>query len=223
MKFPKQYLANIPLAMLLAANSIPLFGVLFFGWDAFYIVLLYWSENLAIGFYNVLKLICVKVSHPLGHLPKLFFIPFFTVHYGGFMAVHGIFVMMMFQKGSGIHVGRQTWPCFFVFLQMLLNVLRQIYSTVPLNMKLALLALFVSHGVSFVYNYLLKGEYAKTKPDKLMGQPYGRIVVMHIAILGGGFLTMSLGSPLGLLLVLVVLKTVLDVKLHLREHKLALR
>jgi hypothetical protein len=57
------------------------------------------------------------------------------------------------------------------------------------------LALFVSHGVSFVQNYLLKGEYAAARPEKLMGSPYGRIVVMHIAILAGGFLTMAIGSP----------------------------
>ena len=54
-----------------------------------------------------------------------------------------------------------------------------------------------------------------------MGSPYGHIVVMHIAILAGGFLTMAIGSPAPLLVVLVVLKTVLDVSLHNREHKKA--
>jgi len=44
---------------------------------------------------------------------------------------------------------------------------------------------------------------------------------MHIAILAGGFLTMAIGSPAPLLVVLVVLKTVLDVNLHKREHKKA--
>jgi purine-cytosine permease-like protein len=81
------------------------------------------------------------------------------------------------------------------------------------------LALFISHGISFVQNYLLKREYAIAKPEKLMGSPYGRVVVMHIAILAGGFLTMAIGSPAPLLVILVVLKTVLDVNLHNREHK----
>jgi hypothetical protein len=87
------------------------------------------------------------------------------------------------------------------------------------NMRLALLALFISHGVSFVYNYLIKGEYARTDPGKLMGAPYARVVVMHVAIIGGGFLSMVFGSPAALLFVLVVLKTIIDVELHLREHK----
>jgi hypothetical protein len=32
---------------------------------------------------------------------------------------------------------------------------------------------------------------------------------------------MALGSPVALLLVLIVLKTIIDIKLHLREHKKA--
>ena len=42
---------------------------------------------------------------------------------------------------------------------------------------------------------------------------------MHVAIIAGAFLTMALGSPLGVLAVLIVLKTAIDVKLHLWEHK----
>jgi len=219
MRSSKRYLTNIPLLVLLAANIIPLFGVLYFDWDAFLIVLLYWTENLAVGFYNILKMAFAKMSHPLAHLGKLFLIPFFMVHYGGFMAIHGIFILAIFKKVSDIPMDKGSWPCFFIFLQLLLNVIKQMYSVIPSNMKFALLALFVSHGISFVYNYLLKGEFVTSKPDKLMGQPYARVVEMHIAILAGGFLAMSLGSPLGLLLVLIVLKTVLDVKLHLREHR----
>ena len=52
-----------------------------------------------------------------------------------------------------------------------------------------------------------------------MGAPYARVVVMHVAIIAGGFLTMVFGSPAALLFVLVVLKTIIDVELHLREHR----
>jgi len=221
MKLSKKDLLDIPVVTLIAANAIPVWGVLFLGWDAFYIVLLYWTENLAIGFYNVLKIVFAGVSQPAAHLGKLFLVPFFIVHYGGFMAVHGFFVLALFHKGEGPSMGRMDWPCFLVFVQMLFNVARYMYSVIPPQVRFAVLALFISHGVSFVQNYLLKGEYAAARPEKLMGSPYGRIVVMHIAILAGGFLTMSIGSPASLLVVLVVLKTVLDVNLHNREHKKA--
>ncbi len=224
MKLSKKDLTSIPVIVLVAANALPLYGVCFLGWDVFYIVLLYWSENLAVGFYNILKIATAKVNHPIEHLGKLFLIPFFTVHYGGFMAVHGFFVLAFAKASEGSSpevssIGKESWPCFFVFLQLLINVVRHMFSIIPTQMKLAILALFISHGVSFVYNYLLKGEYATAKPGELMGKPYARVVVLHIAILAGGFLTMVIGSPAALLFVLVIGKIILDIKMHLREHK----
>jgi hypothetical protein len=52
-----------------------------------------------------------------------------------------------------------------------------------------------------------------------MGSPYGRVVVMHVAIIFGAFLTAALGSPVGILIILVGLKTSLDVIFHMRQHK----
>jgi hypothetical protein len=219
MKVSKGILPRLPLICLLAANVIPLWGVLVLRWDAFLIVLLYWAENLAVGFYNVLKIAFAKVKDPKEHLGKLFMIPFFIIHFGGFTAIHGFFVLMMFNKSKGEFMHGTNWPCFLVFVQMLVNVIREAYSVIPGNMKLALLALFGSHGISFVYNYLVRGEYARANVGKLMGAPYARVVVMHVAIISGGFATMALGSPVGLLIVLIVLKTVVDVKLHLYEHR----
>ena len=43
--------------VLIAANALPLFGVLFLGWDTFAIVALYWTENVVIGAINVLKML----------------------------------------------------------------------------------------------------------------------------------------------------------------------
>jgi len=222
MKLSKKDWLDLPVVALLAANAIPLFGVLFLNWDAFYVVLLYWTENIVVGFYNVLKMMFAAVPRPVAHLGKLFLIPFFIVHYGGFTAIHGFFVLALFHKDAqGPPMGGTDWPCFLVFVQMLFNVIRYMYSVIPPQVRFAVLALFISHGVSFVQNYLIKREYTTAKPDKLMGSPYGRVVVMHIAILAGGFLTMAVGSPAPLLVILVVLKTILDVKLHNRAHKKA--
>jgi len=71
--FKKDWL-DIPVIALLAANVIPLFGVLFLDWDAFSIVLLYWSENLVIGFYNILKIAFAAVPHQAAHLGKFLLI-----------------------------------------------------------------------------------------------------------------------------------------------------
>ena len=153
MKLSKKDWLDVPVIALLAANAIPLWGVLFLGWDAFYIVLLYWTENIVVGFYNVLKMVLAPMPHPAAHLGKLFLIPFFIVHYGGFTAVHGFFVLALFHDGGqGPPMGEMNWPCFLVFVQMLINVIKYMYSVIPPQVRFAVLALFVSHGVSFVQN-----------------------------------------------------------------------
>jgi len=211
--------AFLPVLSLLAANSVVLFGVVLAGWDAFAIVLFYWTENIAVGFYNVLKMALVRMPNPAAHLAKLFMIPFFIIHFGGFTAVHGIFVLSMFNRAGQPFSRGPDWPCFLAFVQLLLNAISQAYAVMPPNMKFAALALFISHGISFLYNYLIKAEYASASLPKLMGRPYARVVVMHVAIIAGGFVSLALGSPVGLLLILVLLKTIIDVRLHFREHR----
>jgi hypothetical protein len=217
----KKYYSDISLVALVAANMIPIYGVVALGWDAFSIVLLYWAENIVIGFYNILKIAFAKVEPPILQIGKLFTIPFFTLHYSAFVGGHGLFIFLMFGKGEGNNLmpGSHPWPCFLIFVQMLFNVIRHCWTTIPMNMKYMIGTLFLSHGVSFVRNYILGGEYLTAKPQELMGRPYSRIVVMHIAIIAGGFLTAKMGSPVGILIVLVVLKTILDITLHLRQHR----
>ena len=83
----------------------------------------------------------------------------------------------------------------------------------------AVLGLAVSRGVSFFTNYIGKGEYKRASLNQLMGQPYGRIMVMHFALLIGGFMMMALHSPVAGLILLVVLKTVFDLNSHVGERK----
>ena len=220
MKLFKKDWLDIPVIALIAANTIPLFGVVFLDWDAFSIVLLYWSENLVIGFYNILKIAFAAVPHPIAHLVKFYIIPFFTIHYGIFTLVHGLFIFSIFKKNLDLNplAGKAGHPL-FLFIHTLYNISKQIYSTIPMQMKFAILSLFISHGVSFIYNYLLKGEYASDKSPNLLASPYKRVIIMQFAILGGAYWAMTIGSPAALLLILIVLKTIFDVKLHQRSHK----
>ena len=71
----------------MGANLVPFWGVLFGGWEAFHVVLLYWSENIVVGFYNVLKMVFAKVDEPHQHLGKLFLIPFLRSTMAGFVPV----------------------------------------------------------------------------------------------------------------------------------------
>jgi hypothetical protein len=210
----------ISLAALIGANLIPFIGIFVFHWDVKFIVLLYWIENLIAGFYNILKMAFLKMDKGADNLGKLFLIPFFCVHYGGFCAVHGLFLTVFFKIGDGSSPfgAGNTWLGPLVFVQLLYSVIARIWASKPPEMIWAVIGLTISHGVSFVENYILGGEYKTGSMKKLMHQPYQRIIVMHIAILAGGIFVMKLNSPLPLMIILVLLKITFDLHLHNKSH-----
>jgi hypothetical protein len=222
---------------LIAANMLPLLGVIFLQWDAFSIVALYWFENVIIGVINVLKMLTCSPDlntldfsrfqqneefrrkleeakskgeldnlRLMNHGSKLFFIPFFIVHYGLFCMVHGVFVFAFFARDSFFRGPFELIPHFADFVR-------------EKHVTWAILALIASHLVSFFTNYIGRGEYRRTVVPILMFAPYARVVVLHIALLLGGFFVMFLGSPAPLLFLLIIGKTILDLALHLREHE----
>ena len=205
---------------LITVNLLPLIGVLFWEWDVAMIILLYWVENLLIGFYNILKMLFVQVPAPIQHLGKLFIIPFFCIHYGGFCAGHGFFLLFFFGMSENMDAMMQniSWPGPLIFLQLLVGVVMALWENHPEGMGWLVTGLFLSHGISFVQHYIVGKEYATITEKELMGQPYARIVVMHIAIIFGGGALMALGSPVPLLCILILLKIGMDITLHIRQH-----
>ena len=125
---------------LIAANLLPLAGVLVFGWDLATVMVLFWAESAVIGFYTVLKIAIV------GKFLAVFYALFFVGHFGGFMAGHFLFIYGLFVRGldaAGPEPGvREARLGIFV----------------PIWPSLA--ALFISHGISFVSNFLGRREYA---------------------------------------------------------------
>jgi hypothetical protein len=213
----------LPVLFLVFANLIPLAGVFWANWDTVVIILLYWSENIVIGIYNILKMIIVRNKKPSSIPGSIFTILFFCLHYGAFCGVHGLFIMNFLEIGDGTDpTESRPWPAHLVFIQMLFAVIHRLWINMPDGMIWPLLALFISHGVSFVYNYLLAGEYKESTTSKLMNQPYKRIVVMHITIIAAGILVMEFNSSLPMLIILVLLKISMDIHLHNKEHGLYL-
>lgn len=187
---------------LVAANLMPLLGVLALNWDVTPIMIFYWAENLVVGFYNVLKMRRAQGlvtgsnttlnGRPVQQTDRRAMIVFFIFHYGMFTLVHGIFVLVMF--GARF---------------------RGVFS----ELGLALLFLAVSHGVSYRRNFIGRGEYQRVAFTRLFWQPYQRVIIMHLTILLGGTWAQAKGSPIYALLVLVTLKTLIDLALHLLEHR----
>lgn len=201
------------LAALIAVNILPLLGVVLLNWDVAALMVLYWSENLIIGLYTLLKMV---VTSPLAGLGTG---AFFLIHYGGFCAVHGVFIMSLLVDSEFEPFPGDPWPLFLVFPQLLFNVAAQVLALAPTEWLVTFCALVISHGISFVVNFLHGPERDEVTVKQLMGAPYGRVVVLHIAIIFGGIAVMALGQPVYMLIVLVLMKLGMDVGLHLREHR----
>ena len=52
-----------------------------------------------------------------------------------------------------------------------------------------------------------------------MRRPYGRVLALHVTVIAGGFLVTALGDPLWMLLVLIIMKTMMDLRMHERERE----
>ena len=191
--------------ILLAANLVPVAGVLLWDWSVFALIALFWMENVIVGVLFALRMLCADPRDPALWAAKLFMVPFFCFHYGMFTAVHGMFVFSLFGARAYSASGLQL-------LEPALRAARE------LGLWLPLAALLASHGFSFLWNYLYRGEFRSAQLPRLMAKPYGRVVVLHVAIIFGGIAAMALGSPVWALLVLLALKIGLDLKAHLKEH-----
>ncbi len=222
--------SGVAAIVLIASNAIPLFGVLFLGWDILTLLVLYWIESGVIGLVNVLKMARaegqprpdagagVTFRDPPGCGPtaaKSFAIPFFIFHYGLFWIVHGVFVFLlpvfvrlfsMFRPDATF--GQDTADAGLWGAAISIE-----------GILFAALALAVSHTISFYVYFIRRGEHRRVSVMAQMARPYGRVVVLHLTIILGGVLVAAVGQPIALLVLLVVLKTALDLALHLRSHR----
>lgn len=190
------------LVVLGLANAVPIVGVLFLGWKVFPLLLLYWLENVVVGGFNVLKMALARPQDAAANLGKVFIIPFFIVHFGLFTFVHGVLMFSLFgpKETQGFDLVGHVLPAVRTY---------QLW---------AVFALVASHGLSFYWNYLKNGEYRRASLQQLMHQPYGRVVILHLTVLFGGWIVLLLGSETLPLVLLVILKTAADVRAHRAER-----
>jgi hypothetical protein len=228
--------APAAIALLVASNLLPLVGVLLWGWNLQSIIVLYWIENGIVGALNIPRMLLARGDDAAtggagGSAGRLFLIGFFCVHYGIFWLGHGVFVWVILPAFAGTHLLGTVVDGGSAFPRGGVDVLIPAGSTFDFSPPEALatgpradvlvwgtIALLASHLVSFLLNYIGRREYLTRSITVQMFAPYARVVVLHLTILFGALMTFLLGQPIGALVVLIVLKTALDLRLHLREH-----
>lgn len=203
---------------LVAANAVTVFGVLFRGWSVENIVLIYWFESVVVGLYTCLKILLARptsigrvslsrfsspVSFGMSLLFRIVTIFFFVIFFGLFLLLHGIFVSAIVDHRMAGAVPFET-----EFFQ---EHVQEIF--------LAVFALTISHGVSFIQHYLGRREYIGANPLDLAGRPYNRLILIQITVTLGTLVAVALqGDGRVYAIVLIAGKVWLDIRAHLAEH-----
>ena len=186
---------------LIVANVITIIMALFLNWSVLDVMLLYVIQSMIIGLFHFLKMLSAsarmgKGAAGFGIILSLFYL----VHYGMFHAVYLFFLI-----GFYFALPQNGHSLIFFSAGFLITI-----------------AVFVfNHLFSFLH-YAKKSvnhDFSMLDISKMMFNPYLRIIPMHITIIFGGmFLFLGIFNW-AVLLLFMVLKTVVDVKMHLTEHK----
>lgn len=164
----------LAVALSLAWNLVALLGVLVLGWPAGNLLLLFWVENAVLGLVTLVKVLTAQGpttgtitvnGRPRPGSPGLYAL-FFTLHYGIFCLVH-----LGFTGFVAWRVGLE--PTFWLLgFPALLLVLR--------------------YGVETATSWFgAGGQRPVISSGQAMMQPYPRIIVLHLAVLGAFALVLS--------------------------------
>lgn len=194
-------------AFIVAANLLPLAGVIWWGWDAFILLLLYWCETVVIAFWTMVRILVgpaalgKSAGFAAGAPGRIAMALFLSIHSGIFITVHFVFLWFLF---AGPWRAIVQGPASFV---------RDLILGTDLWFPLAVL--FLVHGY-FAIGPLVRARLGLTGDDAAesaapVGGLYVRIFVMQFTIIVGGWFAMMAGNTFGPLALLILLKTLAEV------------
>jgi hypothetical protein len=214
------------LVALILANLVVALEALRHDWGYYETIMIYWCEGLIIGGYNVLRLLVVGLfgAQPFGAwvarwvdfgglLNRALYtavgIACFVAKFGAFALGVGFLVMALpafLSDGGNASDAR---------------VLKGLSAVGP-GVATAVAALLLSHGVSFVRNFLVGREYARLNVLGLIFWPYVRMSVVCVVLTLGLILSRvqrGLAPTTAFAVAMVLVKLVADAVTHSFEHR----
>jgi hypothetical protein len=196
---------------LLAANLLPLAGVLLLGWEVDRLVLLYCLEALLMQLFFAARI----ATNTEGTSAEIFvFLPFFLGMYTVLLGGLTLFAVVTFYTPG--HDG----PTFLGMdpYEMYVLVVDAATTEGPTYLTACLVFYAVSHGWSFWRNY-----YRTSARDQdlewLVFKPFGRIAAVALVVIPGGMLLYFHGSTWFFAVALAVFKSGADLLAHWGEHR----
>lgn len=201
---------GLQLAAAVASALVIAAGVLLFDWPAFTVLAFYWLENVVIGGFTALRILVLgaRGEHYLAALASTVF---FTIHYGLFCLVHGVFLATLFGGIRSFHHAADP------VLLMIGRVAGDGYGA------LVVAAIVVAAALD-AWRALANADSDDPKAiGRVMQEPYGRLMVLHVVLIFGGVVMTMLNLPAAAALMLVAFKLVHDLRLLRRAPAAPLR
>jgi Family of unknown function (DUF6498) len=175
---------------ILLQNAFPLLGVLYFGWRLDHLLIQYWGTTTIFGISYLLTLLFSGNKK----IRSEFF--FFLVHFGGFAAIHLLF-LTQFCKQSLYPEFSNMDP--FLYLGSVFGKI------LPALLAVALIELFQLF-------FTLRAKVTSEIAMRGCVNTYARVVVLHFVILIGISAYLSTKNT-GVLILFIVLKTAIELLL----------
>lgn len=204
-----------PLVLIgLVVDLLPIYAVFAWGWTAVPLVLLYWVENVLAGITTLPRILVSGASFGgKGFFLGLFMCVFFTLHYGLFCAVHGIFLFAFVSMAGAFRGEAVTVPDMDVDIPKMV----EFAFTTGQHFEWIVGAILAFHLLVFVWEFLIKGRWKDSNPMAEMFAPYGRIIILHFGIFAGAGALFLLGQPMWGVLGLILFRAAWGVISNARQ------
>lgn len=200
-----------------AANLVPLLMTALGYWGVSEILTLYWAETAIVGVFAVLRL--MWASGPITVKGKRTPLTFQLLKNGDAAKTLPLLLDAAGPLGRLLLALYLAVP--FVLYMILSGLLLYIfvyvigaYGGIPsiMSLKWGLLALTAGHTFRFVHDYLLSGEFRRTRPEDFTDEPVHRLAIMFLTLAGGAGAARSFGNMVYVMCVFIIAKTAIELR-----------
>jgi hypothetical protein len=243
-----QYFKKPSVLVLVLANFVPLIGVLFYGWNAFNLIILYWLENLVIVLFNMIKISFCEIED----VKNIEITPYIERGFIRSKYRTGDLVPGETEEGKPVILPNKFLPLFYGISRLIFLVISgaalnfiffasghySLAQILTIDFFISFVILVASHGFSFFYNFIRQKEYLGIKSMKQIERTETGHVSLYLGLIAGAWFApmffissvkqISTGLsysdapiidiPMIVLMAIVIIKTKLDLESHTRRH-----
>ncbi len=212
---------TISIAFIIVFNSVPIFGVAFYNWQPFEAFWFFWVETLVIAVFNTIRIVfsqgqpvTVNKAVPLVyHIDKG--IKYLLIRIGIFL-FYAVFIIVFIGFVANASKDKSIVLTTILFQNTFFN--------------LGLLISISSQGYYLINNFFRNKDFVTAKPDNYTAIFDGRQIVMHVAVVLGGLVSIflmkntSFGnySAIPIISLLCIFKCIFDIfETKTAEYKIA--